>query len=206
SNLLEELVTALKRYDTAGVEEGLSRAAISLSRPHLIEQVLVPLVQRIGDLWHDGTLRVAHEHLATSIIRSFVGHLDSASQIPAGAPCMIVTTPTSQAHELGALIAAATAFTMGWKVLYLGPNLPAEEICAAAEHNRAQAVAISIVYPPDDPHLREELNRLQRLLPESTSLIVGGRAAASYYDVLKKGGAVFLQDMGMMREYLATLI
>jgi hypothetical protein len=36
-------------------------------------------------------------------------------------------------------------------------------------------VALSLVYPPDDALLRDELRRLRRLLGPHTGMIVGGR-------------------------------
>jgi hypothetical protein len=50
-------------------------------------------------------------------------------------------------------------------------------------------VALSLVHPADDPQLPEELRRLQRLLPEFTTLIVGGAAVDSYEKTLQMIGA-----------------
>jgi methylmalonyl-CoA mutase cobalamin-binding subunit len=65
-------------------------------------------------------------------------------------------------HKPGALIVATIAASDGWRVTYLGPSLPAEEIAGAAHQNRARAVALSLVYPGDDPFLRGELLKFQR--------------------------------------------
>lgn len=195
---VDSLIKALKNYDVPAIEQGLARAAVSFSRPHLIEQILIPFIIRVGDMWHEGTLRVAHEHLATTMIRSFVGHLDSASGLPPSAPCVVVTTPAGQIHEMGALMAAATAMSVGWRVIYLGPNLPAEEICMAVEENKAKAVALSIVYPGGDVRVREELLKL-KLLPANISVIVGGRASKTYSSELKKINAILLPDVASLR-------
>jgi len=175
---VDDLIEAVKNYDASALEESLSRAAVSLSHPHLIENIIAPFIVKVGEMWHEGALRVAQEHLATSVVRSFVGNLDGASLLPVNAPRAVITTPAGQVHEMGALIAAATALTKGWRALYLGPNLPAEDICAAAEQSASRAVLLSIVYPQADPHLREELIKLRRLLPSSVSIIAGGHPQA----------------------------
>ncbi|MFH1998638.1 MAG: MerR family transcriptional regulator, partial [Planctomycetota bacterium] len=144
---IERLIEAVMDYDEAALKEGLSRATVSLSRPHLIDRIVVPLIVRVGDLWHKGTLRIANEHFATSVVRSFLGHMSDSDHLPENAPCLVVTTPPGQVHEMGALIVATSAFSLGWRALYLGPNLPAEEICSAVGKNHARAVALSIVYP-----------------------------------------------------------
>lgn len=202
---VDDLIGAVREFDDGMLNEFLYRAAITLSRPHLIETIIVPFIVRVGDMWHEGTLRVAHEHLATSVVRSFLASLDGGSVPSPGAPCIVVTTPAGEVHEMGALIAATTALSMGWKALYLGPNLPTEEICAAVEMNNARAVALSIVYPASDAHVSQELVKLRRLLPPSVSIIVGGRSSASYKNTLEEIDAIVLPDVNGLRDCLDDL-
>jgi methylmalonyl-CoA mutase cobalamin-binding subunit len=171
----------------------------------LIEKLLVPLMQRIGDLWHQGTLRPIHEHMTSSVVRSFLGGMNGTHTSDSSAPHMVVTTPARQHHELGALLASATAAGEGWQVTYLGPELPPEEIAAAALQKGARAVALSITYPPDDALLVDELRRLRRLLDSRTALIVGGRSSQAYAQVLQEIGACHVGDLAGFRHAIQTL-
>ncbi len=110
-------------------------------------------------------------------------------------PAVIVGTPSGQHHEIGALLAAAAAAAQGWRVTYLGPDLPASSIAAAAELTGARAVALSLIYPADDLGLEAELRSLRSLLPAGIALIIGGQAADSYSEVLGDIGAVRLGDL-----------
>jgi hypothetical protein len=56
-------------------------------------------------------------------------------------------------------------------------------------------VALSLVYPEDDPALEDELRRLRELLPPEVVLLTGGRAMPAYLDVIKKIGAVQMKDL-----------
>jgi methanogenic corrinoid protein MtbC1 len=174
---LAACIDAVKNLDGDGLEAALSGAAVALGTPELTRRVLVPLMQTLGDEWRDGKLRVFEEHLASSMVRSVLGSLRVAQTPEPGAPELIVTTPSGQVHEIGALMAASMAASQGWKVTYLGPNLPAEEIVAAAERRGARAVALSVVFPADDARLYDELRRLRRLLPDRVPILVGGRAS-----------------------------
>jgi DNA-binding transcriptional MerR regulator/methylmalonyl-CoA mutase cobalamin-binding subunit len=202
---LYRCVAAAQRLDMRAMELELDRASVLFSRTHLIEQVLVPLMRQIGDLWHQGSLRPVHEHLASSVVRSFLGGMQGAYHPEVSAPHLVVTTPARQRHELGALLAAATAAGEGWQVTYLGPDLPPEEIAAAALQKGARAVALSITYPPDDPMLVDDLRRLRRLLGSRTALIVGGRACAAYTPVLQEIGCVRVEDLAGLRDELQVL-
>jgi methylmalonyl-CoA mutase cobalamin-binding domain/chain len=165
----------------------------------------VPLMHSIGDLWQKGELRPIHEHMASAVVRSFLGNMRGAYHLSATAPHLIVTTPARQLHELGALIVAATAASEGWQVTYLGPDLPPEEIAAAAVQKGARAVAISIVYPPDDVMLTDVLKRLRRLLPSTTELLAGGRASKAYIPILDEIGAVHVESLSALRQELEIL-
>jgi DNA-binding transcriptional MerR regulator/methylmalonyl-CoA mutase cobalamin-binding subunit len=204
-SILDASLEAVERLDAARLEAILTQAAVELSQPVLIEQVIVPLMCRIGDRWHEGTLRVAHEHLASAVVRTSLGSLSRGFGPSPADPALVVATPTGQLHELGALVVATTAAANGWHVTYLGPSLPAEEIAAAAQQARARAVAISLVYPPDDPFLRGELIKLRRGLPEGVVVLVGGLAYDAYRDVLQKIGALVLNDLADLRKHLDLL-
>jgi methylmalonyl-CoA mutase cobalamin-binding subunit len=103
------------------------------------------------------------------------------------------------------LMVAAAAAAEGWRPTYLGPDLPAEEIAAAVQEKGARAVALSIVYPPDDPLLPDELRRLRWLLPPGVELIVGGRAACAYAPALAEIGARNVEDLSALRAELEAL-
>lgn len=204
-SIIEHCIEAIKAYDGKTLEAILLKASSKLTQPQLIENLIIPLVYKVGDLWHDGVIRVANEHLATAVIRSFLTNLIEQHIPSENAPIIISATPRGQDHELGALIAGAVAASLGWKVIYLGPNLPVEEIAAVTDNLESRVVALSIVYPADDPQLRKELLNLKRILSSNISLIVGGRAADGYLDVLDEIGAIRVKDTKQLRLELEAI-
>jgi DNA-binding transcriptional MerR regulator/methylmalonyl-CoA mutase cobalamin-binding subunit len=204
-SMISKCIETIKAYDAKALETILLKASSKMSQPLLIENLIIPLVYKVGDMWHDGTIRVANEHLASAVFRSFLTNLIE-QHIPAeNAPIIISATPRGQDHEFGALIAGVTAAAVGWKVIYLGPNLPMEEIAAVTDSLDAKAVALSIVYPTDDPQLKKDLLNLNRMLPSNVSLIVGGRAADGYLDVLDEISAVVVKNTKQLRLELESI-
>jgi methanogenic corrinoid protein MtbC1 len=195
----------VERLDAAAMETALARAAIDLPAPALIERLLLPLLTEVGERWHDGSLRVAHEHMATAMVRSFLGTQTNGTAPGESAPEIIVAAPAGQRHELGGLMVSATAASDGWKVTYLGPDLPADDIAAAALRRKARAVALSIVYPADDPLLARELKTLRTMLGSEVPLLVGGASAPAYGELLREIGARVLPDLPSLREELQGL-
>lgn len=192
---LDECIAAVKSLDSRALDATLKRAGTELGAQGLLQRVVAPLAQTIGDLWRDGTITAAHEHFASAVIRIFLGHAAKPFAGTDSAPVLVVATPAGQIHELGALLVAAAAANLGWHVIYLGASLPAAEIAGAARQNRARAVALSIVYPEDDPRLEGELMRLHDSLPPEITLLVGGRAMPAYREALEKTHAIQMQDL-----------
>jgi len=205
SSIIQKCIEAITAYDDKTLESLLLKASSKMTQPQLIETLIVPFVYKVGDLWHDGTIRVANEHLASAVIRSFLTNLIEQHNPADKAPIIVSATPRGQDHELGALIAGVTAAAIGWKVIYLGPNLPVEEIAAVAENLEAKVIALSIVYPNDDPQLRKDFLNLNKMLSKNISLIVGGRAANGYLDVLDGIGAVVVKNTKQLQAELEAL-
>ena len=126
----------------------LSSASVAMSIPRLLDELVAPLLAAIGERWHQGELRVGHEHMATSVIRRFLDNLRDTAGMQATGPTIVVTTPNGQNHEMGAMMAAVAAAVAGWRVIYLMPSLPARDIVATALQVEARALALSVTYPP----------------------------------------------------------
>jgi len=203
--LLKEGLDALENLDRYRLHRVLSDASVEMSGPEFRRQVIVPLLTTIGERWKEGSLRIVHEHLASTIIRSFFGTPRNPALTPR-APRIIVTTPAGQYHELGALMACAVAEEIGWDVVYLGAALPAEEIAAAVKQISAKAVALSLCYRESDSHALDELNRLRHLLGEEVPIFVGGHAARSMRERLGENSIICPADLSEFRSGLQAII
>jgi len=214
----------IRRLDQDGLVLELERASVTLSRSHLLERLIGPLLVRIGRAWQEGRLRPVQEHMASAVIRSFVGGLiaSSSPRVPrrggsrggsrsgsqGGAlvvPRVVVATPAGQSHEIGALLVAASAAVEGWQAVYLGSDVAAAEIVAAARATEARVVALSIIYPPDDATLGTELAEIGRRLPAGVDLLVGGRKAWSYRQAVESAGGELVESLGAFRRHLVSV-
>jgi len=202
---IERFMSAVDKMDSKGLESILIQAEADYGINSMMENFLVPLMEKIGDGWRKGDLRISHEHLASHVIRTFLSGVLTSQKTSPTAPNVLVTTPADQWHDIGALIMAVTAASEGWNVTYLGANLPAEEIAGAVKNNICKAVILSIVYPEDDPVLVQEIRKLKRMLPDNVKIIVGGRASASYKKVLDEVEALQVDSLYSIRTTLEKL-
>ncbi len=190
-----ECLDAVKRLDGSALEQALQRGLVALGHQGFLQVVVAPLAEEVGAHWRDGTITAAHEHFFTASAKVFLGHLSKQFASGSGMPNLIACTPAGQLHELGAFMVGVAATHLGWRVAYLGAGLPAAEIAGAALQNHAAAVALSIIYPEDDPNLSDELLSLRRYLPSDTRIIAGGRAAPGYRETLERIGAVVVSSL-----------
>lgn len=196
---------AIAKPNSSELEDILARAAVAFGPHGLLEKVVSPLAQRIGEAWLEGTITAAHEHFASAVIRDFLLRNSKPYALNGSAPTIVVGTPAGQLHELGAVMVAAAANDLGWRVIYLGTSLPAVEIAGAGIQHKARAVALSIVFPGDDPNLPQELETLRKHLPADTKIIVGGRAADAYAAVCEKINAVRTKELRNLYRILEEL-
>jgi len=202
---LADCIRSVERLDAPGLDATLRRAVVALPAAVLLDAVVVPLLERLGTRWREGTLRPVHGHLASAVLRRVLDRVIESASSPLGTANLVVATPAGQVHEFGALVVAAAAAAEGWRVTYLGADLPAEDIAEAAARTRARAAALSVVFPAGDAALGDELRRLRAVLPKDVTLVVGGAAASAYSEVLNEIGAERLNDLEDFRAQLRTL-
>jgi len=202
SEIIYQCLELTAKLDRDGLYKTLLIAESRFSKPVLLDNVIIPFLQKIGEMWQDGSLKVVHEHLASAVLRSFLGELLIFYKAPDTAPSVISTTLPGQYHEFGAIIAALAAISEGWKGIYLGPNLPADEIAFGAGQNRVKAIALSLVYPSDDARLSGELHKLRRLVGDDIIILAGGRTVEYYRTALEDINAVIVKNMAEFRAAL----
>ena len=190
-----QVLEAVTRLDTRGLDDVLQRAQVSLGDQGLLRRVITPLAREVGTLWRAGQITAAQEHFFTAMAKMFIWNMTRQYRPDGRAPKMVVGTPVGQYHEIGARIVSAVAANNGWNVTYVGASLPAFELAGAVQASGASALVLSVVFPEDDPALPGELEKLGQLLPQNIQVLVGGRASGAYLQALQAMGARVLGSL-----------
>lgn len=197
---IEGLLQATQALDVALFEKRLHQASVELSRLIFLADVITPLFEVIGDQWAGGTIKIVQEHMASTATQALLWDMLRSADPGEAAPGMVVATPTGQWCQLGALMVALVGADVGWNVHYFGPNLPPEEIAAAAGRKEAKAVALSLVHRVDGLGLIRELKRLMRSLTPGIQLVVGGKEAETHRNHIE---ALGLPCVGNLRPFVS---
>ena len=176
SGRLDEILRALDALEGAESQRLLSLQLSALGATRFARDVALPLIYEIGERWANGKMGMAQEHLATGVLRSLLG----ASLQPTASSLLgrriIFATPTGERHELGLLMAALTSLGAGANPLYLGPELPVEDLLGAVEDTGAAALAIGLVTLPATEAERI-VSALRGGLSDNVQLWLGGTGA-----------------------------
>jgi len=173
---LEEVLSALERLDGVAAEREISAQMAMLGPVEFAKQFALPLLQAIGEAWGERRLCVASEHLGSALLRSLLGSALRPTTAHRDAPVVVFATPPGERHEIGLLVAAVTALGAGANPVFLGSDLPVDELVTAAATTHARALAISaVVTNPSD--LERTLRNLRDTLPSKTELWLGGPLA-----------------------------
>jgi MerR family transcriptional regulator, light-induced transcriptional regulator len=202
---ISEMLDAVESMDQFRFDQLLQEGLVRQSVPAFLEKTLAPFLREIGEATRSGVMRIAHEHMATAHLRTFLGALRFREVFTGTEPKIVITTPTGQLHELGALMISALVSVDGWLPVYLGPNTPADEIAACVKQSGARAVSLSLTYPADDPRIPTELTRLKAQLDPSIAVFVGGAAMDAHRELVDRLGIEAPVSIHSLRQSLQAL-
>ena len=174
--LRARVMNAIESLHVDDAERLLSGAALGTEPVEFLKGVVAPVMVEVGDRWERGELRIAHEHACSTVMRALLFSLMRLYPGNDAKRRVVVATPAHEDHELGALMVAMLAAMHGWSVLYLGPNLPAEEIAYAVNDTGAQLLMVSITNL-DESSAREQIAAIENAVPSDVRIMAGGRAA-----------------------------
>jgi len=181
-----ELMEAVRALDRERLEALVAQQLALRGLAGFAAQVVLPLASAVGDRWAAGELAIAAEHLASEVVvHALKGGLRTAR---GGAPSLVAAGLPGERHEWGLLATLAGLQGDGWRIHYLGPDLPVPELARAAWKLSAAAVALS---GSDHALVRAALPALAPLpgkLPPGTAAVIGGAGAVPHADVLRSYG------------------
>jgi DNA-binding transcriptional MerR regulator/methylmalonyl-CoA mutase cobalamin-binding subunit len=196
---------ALIRLDDRGLDRALRRSLATLGAHRFLDRVAAPLLCRVGEGWQSGEVTAAQEHLGSAVVERVLAEVADPSAASEESPRLVVATLPGERHALGARLVAAVAALEGWRVSYLGTDLPPTEIAAAALALGADVVAISAVAEEATETMQGHLRELRAGLGTNVELLVGGRAAAALDAAGLPEGIVVLHDLASFREQLSSV-
>ena len=202
---IDQAIGFAKALNPGALDAVLRRSAARYGIVPFIDDIVAPFLRRVGDDWHAGELTVGQEHFATAVVHRVV--IDTVPLLSGseGSPSIVIGTLEGERHAVGALMAAATAASEGWRVTYLGAELPVADIVMAAESSGAQAIGISVVVPDKKARTAASLRAIEKDAPAGVRILVGGAAARQLKPLVGRSRIVFVDSAAVLQAELAAI-
>ena len=202
---VQSLVDNLLKGDRSGCEiivDSLFRHNFSPNNTYSL--IFAPSIRKIGALWHEGTITVAHEHLASQTIEGLIDLVSQKSPtLPLNGMTILITSVEGERHSLAAKMFANLLTLEGWNVYYLGPETPAVDIATYVHQKNINAVGLSVIGESNLQKAMECVEAIKGL--ENPPLILLGGAAVQENQALFSGCDIvkdFAEAMDRMDEIL----
>jgi DNA-binding transcriptional MerR regulator/methylmalonyl-CoA mutase cobalamin-binding subunit len=192
--LEREILEALKRHDTGGLQQILVQLVMRQGLQRFVLDTVTPLNRAIGDAWMRGDLQVFEEHLYTEQVNMALRAAINAFPRAQGAePRVLLTTFPNEQHGVGLLMVEALLVPEGAHCVSLGTQTPIEDIRRAAVAHKAHILALSFsgAFP-----LRvavDGLDALRTQLPSHVTIWAGGEMTRRMRKTIP--GMVLLPDL-----------
>jgi MerR family transcriptional regulator, light-induced transcriptional regulator len=197
----DQWIEAAENFDEPYLAHHFEKAWTESSPLSFLVDRLVPFTKRIGDSWQCGDFPVAKEHFAIQQLSDFIASKwRSLNLHNTGRPFIFATLPQDY-HLIGLQMSALLTTFYGGKVLFLGRELPEDEILATAKQTNAQAVCLSISGCIASRFVLKSLKNLIQELPDETHLVCGGDGVPNNLD-----GITFLRSFQEFTLWLEKIL
>ena len=138
---LDELILRILDFDGTAIKQIMNNELENDKLDDLYENIILPLLHKIGLLWQVNSFDVIHEHYFSSIFREFViGKIDSINVDSNNSKKAILFLHDNEEHEFGILIYYYILKRSGYNCHYFGQKVPIEEIMKAYDQIMPQIV------------------------------------------------------------------
>lgn len=185
--LMHRLTDALDRFDVRAASMAIDEALQLLGPAPACDDVIAPVLRRVGDNWENDPEVIAREHLASQLIRSHLIAALPAVPGPTSRGCL-AAGPEGEEHDLGLLMAACSLGGEGWNVQFLGGRTPTSALESAVVSTAPRVILLAATYRHHAQQLLEEDPRLDGAL-----VVLGGPGfvpddTARFENALHHGG------------------
>lgn len=155
-----------------------------------ILRVLLPAQREVGRLWHLNQLSVSEEHLVSYTTQRLMGTLaDMAPRRPDNGLTAVAGAVAGNIHDIGIRAIAYLMEIEGWRVIYLGSDIPQEELPNSVDTFGADVLLLSVALSSQLGSTARSISQIRARSKRPVKVLVGGNGLAERADLWKEIGA-----------------
>lgn len=189
------VVVSLPPMNGAAIEAELRHGVAEEGLWGFLQRRVVPLLTEVGEACADGRLTIYEEHLFSERLREFLAGAWRPLADTNRGPVGVCATLPGEQHGLGLHLAACALALEGWRVAFLGVDLPLTQIADGTRSSGGDALFLSVSTVGAAAAARQ-VGPLRELLPAAVPLVLGGAGAPT------APGVVTLTSLDALRAWL----
>ncbi len=181
------MVHSVANGDPMKFERLLIQAQAGKSFSEAVRTVDLPILARIGELTMRNEINLSASHLASAVIRRrILSHVQNIGVQGGDSPVLMACVPDDY-HELGLLCCMLELTQQNKATLYLGPNVPMDEIDNYADRLNPSAILLSVIAPLSDERAEDLLEQVVAI-NKKVPVGLGGYEAEKRRDFFESKG------------------
>lgn len=202
---LSILKNAVENFDGETLDREMARLATLMGPTALVRDVVQPVMCWVGEQWKAGSIGIAQEHIASMSLRNLLGSLVRAYSRSRSGPPVVFATPTGQYHEFGILCAALMAVGGGLSAVYLGTDVPADDILRTANAKGARAVVLGVAVENPEHDAVAAVSAVAQGVTGGVEVWVGGCQDEAVRERLRETHATYVMDFDELERHLVRV-
>jgi DNA-binding transcriptional MerR regulator len=164
---LTDLIKAVTDIDEDRFERNVNSSILKMGFEQTFQQVVFPLLEKVGLLWQIGKISACQERFANNLIRhklvvaidGMVGHNTTTGSN------YLLYLPTGQYDEINLLFANYLLRKAGHHIIYLGPSIPLDHLSFLSNRQLIDHVVVSLGQGFTDKEMAAYLEKLSTIFP-----------------------------------------
>jgi len=139
----ERMLKSIENFNEQNLDTTYNEALSIYPIDMVTQEVIIPVLQMLGERWQDRDAGIAEEHFFSAFLRNKLGaRLHHESHRSRGNKILVSCLP-GEFHELGILLFCIAAIGHGYQILYLGTNMPPAQLSKVVERTDIAAILLS---------------------------------------------------------------
>lgn len=174
-NIIDQLVIHMVNFDDEQFEVLLDRQISEHGFEQVVLETVFPLFEKIGIFWQIGSIFPAQEHFVSNLLRQRLITEAAAYRNYQADKTVLFFLPENEMHELGLLFYNYLALKYGYKTIYLGQNVPFEDLSGLTDLTKVDYVFTAFINAIEKEELEAYFSKLNTVFRKKKIFVTGAQ-------------------------------
>ena len=199
---INDLVKSMLDFDETAFEKIFSAATLRFGIYDTMVNVIYPFLGKVGILWSLSKAAPIQEHFAACIIKKkLMAAIDGLMPPKIKTKTFLLFLPPGEWHEIGLLFANYIIRVKGYKTIYLGQDLPIENIEKIMQIIKPTHALLFYITTRPKEEIAQQIKMISKI-DDTTQLLIAGNLELLPENKSKIKNVTYLTQVDSLYQYL----